>query len=544
MEIYRLLDLMERLLTLYGYETERDVGVVGHGVALTDLTKETAAGPGPVEAREGITYQVDILGEKKDIERPYGRVVVFYNRRDGPLEISDFTHAGTVRDAAMAYTGYYLTVTGVKPDAITYAHNNGISIITPETIEELIGKAMVEKPWWQSVNAYPVYLTYPEMIKKLKHTYENWFHRNWKVAKVWNQELAYLPYWKCTYSILEQEVDEEYDIQEFKQRSGVMAVNAYDGMIDAWWDYDPFQDKLRHGGGLLATTLSVVGEIIDAFPATPGKIQKPKDMPKETRFEVYKPALEKHEAKIAATQWISYIHDVDPKTATIHAIELVYLPWWRFRIDHMPYIRRPWNKTEWFTVKISPLNGDVFDLWKRTGMRRNIVFYMAEKYLINLLGRRKMVQLMQFITYKIFCRFFYWYLGIKPSDKWISFLFVLLFSSMVYGMLVFKSGIMLLLFIGLLFLFIGPGYALLYVIQVYLEHYPWGAKGGDRVETPFLYPKEAARIPDSRLAEHGRMARDLDAMKKAGHLTKAQQERLQEYWNRVAAKKVKTAVKG
>ncbi len=544
MDIYRLLDLMERLLNLYGYETERDVGIVGGGANLTDLTQETAQGPGPAETREPLTYQVDILGEKRDIERPYGRVVVFYNRRDGPLEISDFTHAGTVLEAAMAYTGYYLTVTGAKEDAIAYAHNNGISIITPEKIEELIGKAMVDKPWWQSVNAYPIYLTYPEMIAKLKHTYQNWFHRNWKVSMIKAQELAYLPYWKCAYSIMQQEVDEEYDIQEFKQDSGMMAVNAYDGMMDQWWDYDPFKDTMRHGKGLVTTGLSIIDEIITSFPATPGKIEKPKDMPKEARFEVYKPALEKYEAKIAATQWIAYIYNVDPKTVTIHSLELVYLPWWRFRIDHMPYIRRPWNKTEWFTVKISAINGDVFDLWRLVGMQRNIVFYMAEKYLINLLGRRKMVRVMNWITYKVFCRFFFWYLGIKPSDNWIKVLFILLFSSMVYGMLVFKSGLMLLVFIGFLFLFIGPGYALLYVLQEYLEVYPWGTESkGNKIETPALFAKMAAKIPDSKTAEDGRAAKNLESMKKAGHLTQSQQKRLQKYWNKMAAKDVKAVKK-
>ena len=72
MDVYTLLDHCERLLTLYGYTTERDVGISSTGIVTADLSRETATSV-PTSVSDKIIYRADILAEKSEIERPYGR---------------------------------------------------------------------------------------------------------------------------------------------------------------------------------------------------------------------------------------------------------------------------------------------------------------------------------------------------------------------------------------------------------------------------------------------------------------------------------------
>ena len=69
-----------------------------------------------------------------------------------------------------------------------------------------------------------------------------------------------------------------------------------------------------------------------------------------------------------------------------------------------------------------------------------------------------------------------------------------MFVLMVYGMLTFKTGLMLLLFLGFLFAFIGPGYAFLYVLRTYLEKYPVGNPAKPTFEHPEIFAEDAKKL--------------------------------------------------
>lgn len=556
MDIYELRDLTERLLILYGYEVERDYGLEGQAAQVGDLTRETKDGM-PSEKMPAITYMADIFAEKKDMERPFGRIVVRYNRTHNAAEVSDILHTAKVREAANAYMGIYLSITGLTQDAKDYADSNQIRIFTPEDIERLLGKAMAAKPWWTTMNAYPVYLTYDEMLAKARHIFINWFHRSWEVTKMPYQELGYMPYWKYSYSIIERapESEAKVGLPKISVITGTTGINAHNGMCDIWWDYDPIQlqqligskTHINVGPGYMAGELYL--EYLWA-PAgtTMTKISKPKDFPPGLRFQVYKPAIEKWEAKVAATHWISFFFNTDPKNIMISNLELLYLPWWIYRINHLPYIKNPWQEVEWFTMQISPHLTDVFNLWKLKEYRRNIVYLMAEKYLVNLFGPKRYVKLMNFVTYKLINRALFFNLKVKPTYRWIDLFFVVMFMAMVYGMLAFKTGLSLLVFIGLLFIFIGPGYALLYVTRCYLMHYPWGTGEDARMySAPQVYKKVAKKVmkKDFQETEQKKALARLEDMYVAGELEDTQKRRLQKYWSARAKKEIeKTRVLG
>jgi len=74
------------------------------------------------------------------------------------------------------------------------------------------------------------------------------------------------------------------------------------------------------------------------------KIKKPK-LPPGVHFEVYRPAMEKHEAKLAALQWISYVEGVKPEDIVVTGRELVYYPWWKFYYFYRPIVKNAWQDT-------------------------------------------------------------------------------------------------------------------------------------------------------------------------------------------------------
>jgi len=551
MDIYQLIDLTERLLILYGYEVERDIGVEGKPAEVGDLSRETKEGM-PTETMAPITYMADIFAEKKDIERPFGRIVVRYNRTQTTADVSDIAHTAKVKEAANAYMGIYLTTTGFSEDAKEHADSQQIRIFTPDDIERLIGKAMVTKPWWSSVKAYPVFLTYDEMLWKARHTFTNWFHRTWDVTKMPYQALNYMPYWKYSYSVVEKksEYEAKTGLGKFAITTGTTGINAHNGLCDIWWDYDPIQLQELIGS---KTHINVWpgymgGEMYLELLWEPHveftTVEKPKDFPAGLRFEVYKPAIEKWEAKVAATHWISFFFNTDPKNVMISNLEMIYLPWWVYRVNHLPYIKNPWGEVEWFTMIISPHLTDVFNLWKLREYRRNIVYLMAEKYLSNLFGSRRYIKMMNIITYKFINRLLFYDLHVRPSYRWIDLFFVVLFMSMVYGMLAFKTGLSLLVFIALLFIFIGPGYALLYVTRAYLMHYPWGTEQEGRMySAPKVYKKVSKKLlkADFKKDEKRMALAKLEEMYVNGELGASQKKRFEKYWSRRAKKEIEKA---
>ncbi|MFH1786682.1 MAG: restriction endonuclease [archaeon] len=563
MDIQQLVDLTERLLILYGYEVERDVGISGATVTTADLTREIEVGGKTIqtetEERAPIIYKVDIFAEKKDLERPFGRIVVMYNRSNSKVNVSQITHLNTVRKVSDSYLGLMLSLTGIDDEAAEHAKQNNIEVFTPERIEQLIGKAMAQKPWWQSVNAYPVRFAYSDAVRKIKHTVIAWFQRSWDVSKVAWSELAYMPYWKFNYSVIEKDADGNIASPKPLGTSffNAFAINAYDGMIDLWWDYDPIElmklantPENKKRGYENAVRGFVPGDAYLQFVfapfGTPGKVSKPKGMPPGVRFQVYKPAIEKWEAKVVATQWLSYFWDTDPKNIQISAIELCYFPWWRFRIENLPYIKNAWNEVEYINLQVSGLMLDVFNLYKNVPLRKNIVFLMAEKYMVNLLGPKKYTKLMNRVTYNFLNRILYWKFGIRASYRWIDLLFFALFLGMVYGMLVFKTGIMLLVFIGLLFVFIGPGYAFLYLMRDYLMLYPWGkGSSGKKYGHPFVTKKEAILIGKKAAKEMEKVKAldELQTMYEAGELDAVSRRRFEAYMDKKAHTKLKDARK-
>jgi len=550
MDIYQLLDLTERLLILYGYEVERDIGVEGAPAQIGDLTRETKEGM-PSETKPAITYMADILAEKKDIERPFGRIVVRYNRTQNAAEPTDVAHLARVREAANAYMGIYLTVTGYTPETKAHSDTDNIRIFTPDDIERLIGKAMATKPWWTSANALPTYFKYDEMLAKTKHTFTNWFHRSWEVTRIPYQEFSYIPYWKFSYTVLERATNAEQKagLKKFNVATGITALNAHNGLMDIWVDYDPIElqeligSKTHMGVSAGYKGGEPYSELYWEPKGAGGRISKPKNFPPGARFEVYKPAIEKWEAKVAATHWISFFHNTDPKNVLISNLELLYFPWWRFRIDHLPYVKNPWREVEWFSIMPSPVITDVFNLWRLAEYRRTIVYLMAEKYLVNLFGPKRYTKIMNFLTYKVINRILFFNLKLKPSYRWIDIFFVVLFMAMVYGMLAFKTGLSLLVFIALLFIFIGPGYAILYVTRSYLMQYPWGAGGGRKYTAPQIYRKFSKQMYKDQAQKDSRRRAllKLEEMYSNSELSEEQKKKLETYWNRRAKKDIDRA---
>ncbi len=548
MDIFKLLDLCEQLLQLYGYDTERDVGIKGKGITTADIVRETERGA-PKQHEEGIIYRADILAEKKDIERPFGRVVVHYKREPNPVTISDVTNLSNTVKAAGAYMGILLTVTGYQPQAKEHALNLNVRIIGAEDIETMLGKAAMEKPWWRSVNALPIYFTYPEMVDKIRHTWEHYFFLHWEVTNFQWQELAYIPYWKFLYQVKYKAMD---GTNGFK--SDLLGLNAHTGMLDSWHDVNPGTYPMVYDArkGKAEYKLAETGFInLQAFihhhKVHYVKLEKPRDLPPAARFEVYRPAIEKYEAKIAGQQWVAYLYDTDPQNVTITGLELIYVPWWRFRVNHRPFYKNPWKRLEWFTLTVSPIDTDVYNLWKDVEEhRRDIVHFMAEKYLINLLGAKKYIKVMNWITYKLICRILFWDLHIRPDYRWIDALFVVMFVGMVYGMIAFQSGLMLLLFLGFLLLFIGPGYAFLYILREYLARYP---SGKDREKPKYtqweIFKTLAAKKSGEKTSGEIKdmTEKKLYEMYSKGELTEQQKKRLQEYWRKKSEKEFKEAEK-
>src|SRR3989344_8390907 len=119
MDVNTLLDFAEQLLEMYGYETRRNVGLAGKNIVTAPLERETGL-PGeelPKTTEKELTYRVDLIAEKKDIERPFGRIVANYKRGSGPVEPADVRMLAKVAERAEAYSAIMLTTTGYTAEA-------------------------------------------------------------------------------------------------------------------------------------------------------------------------------------------------------------------------------------------------------------------------------------------------------------------------------------------------------------------------------------------------------------------------------------------
>lgn len=530
MDINTLLDFVEELLNMYGYETRRNVGIVGGKITTAPLEKESGTLKDlekiPKREEAGIVYKADILAEKKDIERPFGRIVVRYKRGTGPLTIADVEHLGQIRSNADAHSALMLTTAGYAPDVEQACVPLNVTIMTPEKVQSLLGKAMVKDKWWFNAPAYPVNWDYEKVKWKLKWFFEKIMLINFDCIWFWNKELAYEPYWKFSYHVAPKKQSEG-------MKEGYFAINAYTGEIDTWIDEKP---EIAAGGdcghdlkyGWFTLEAIHVVEMVHMAPRT--KIKKPK-LPKGVNFLVYKPSMEKHEAKLAAIQWIAYVEGVDPDDVVITSRELLYYPWWKFFYFYRPVIKNAWQDTEWFGFKMSAVYGDIFNQWKFFGFKRDIIYYYMEKSLIKLLGRDRYIKLMRKVTMGVCVLWWNYHLIIKPIYIWMFLL--LLTAGTIYAFITATWGLSIVLGLLLALIFMGPGYAFLYVLQDYLGRYP-----AVSYPHPTLTKKKYEKT-GKPVIEAGAAFQELETLEAEGKLTGGEKRELE----KIRKKRTKKLVK-
>ncbi len=527
MDVNTLLDFAEELLNMYGYETRRNVGLAGNRIITAALEKETGtlSEELPKTKEKEIVYKIDLLAEKRDIERPFGRIIVNYKRANEPVTPADVRLIQKLIEIGEAYSGMILTVSGFTKEAEDAAVTLGtITIMTPEKIERMMGKAMTKERWWFNAPAYPIRWDYDLVMWKLKWFFEKILFQSFDCIWFSNKELAYEPYWKMSYHIAPKKKGEEI-------KEGFFAINALTGEIDTWVDIKPelavgvipgrtlkemyFQEEIIHN----------VEEMVSRT-----KIKKPK-MPPGVHFEVYRPVMEKHEAKLAALQWISYVEGVNPEDIVVTGRELVYHPWWKFYYFYRPIVKNAWQDTEKTSLKMTAVYGDIFNQWKNYALKRDIIYYYMEKSLLKLLGRDRYVNLMRRVTMGISVLWWNYHLVLKPIYIWA--LLLLITAGTVYAFITATVGLSIVLGILLVLIFMGPGYAFLYLLQDYLKRYPepW-------YPHPNLTKKEYERKVKP-VEEASAAIEKLEKLEEAGKLGKKEIKELEA----IRAKKVKELVK-
>ena len=526
MDINTLLDFTEELLNMYGYETRRNVGLVGTKIITAPLEKETGTLSEvlPKKEEKEIVYKVDLLAEKRDIERPFGRIVVNYKRGSEPVDVADVRMMQKTRELAEAYSGLLLSVHGYTKEAEDAAATLGtVTIMTADKVERLLGKAMVKERWWFNAPAYPVKWDYDKVIWKLKWFFEKMLFQSYECIYFFNKELAYEPYWKFSYHIAPKHKGVE-------MKDGFFAINALTGEIDTWVDIKPEFAAPIPGRTLKQTYFEeeAVHNVEEMVSRT--KIKKPK-LPPGVHFEVYRPAMEKHEAKLAALQWISYVEGVKPEDIVVTGRELVYYPWWKFYYFYRPIVKNAWQDTEKTHIKMSGVYGDIFNQWKNYAFRRDIIYFYMEKSLIKLLGRDRYVNFMRRVTLGISVLWWNYHLQLKPAYIWA--LLLLITAGAVYAFITATFGLSILLGILLVLIFMGPGYAFLYILQDYLKRYP-GVWYPHPVLTKKEYESKIKPIEDAQEA-----LGELEDLEKEGKLTKKELKELEG----IRKKKIKELVK-
>ncbi len=497
---------------MYGYETRRNVGIVGGKIVTAPLEKETGTLDNfeklPKKEEEGIVYKADILAEKKDIERPFGRIVVRYKRGNTPVTVADCEHAGQIRDHADAHSVLLLSTNGSTPDSETAAVPLNVTIITPEKVQTLLGKAMTKDKWWFNAPAYPVTWSFENVKFKLKWFFEKMLFINFNCIWFPHKELAYEPYWKFSYHVA----------KDGEMKDGYFAINAFTGELDVWFDSDPNIAGAVEAHTKKAWFYAGIINVIESCAMVPRvKIKKPK-LPKGVNFQVYRPAMEKHEAKLAAIQWVSYVEGVKPEDVVITGRELIYNPWWKIYYFYRPLVKNAWDDTEYTALKMSAVYGDIFNQWKLYGNKRDIIYYYMEKSLIKLLGRNRYVKFMRKVTLGIAVLWWNYNLELKPIYIWI--LLLMITMGTIYAFVSATWGLSLILGLLLVFIFMGPGYAFLYVIQDYLKRYPTKNYPHPSL-TKKKYEKKIKPVEDAKSA-----VAQLERMSADGKLTATEKKEL------------------
>ncbi len=496
MDVNTLLDFAEQLLEMYGYETRRNVGLAGNKITTAPLERETGllGEELPKTKEKELIYRVDLIAEKKDIERPFGRIIANYKRGSSPADVADVRMIAKVAELSESYSALLLTTSGYTAEASSVATQIGtVTILTPEKIEQLLGKAMTKEKWWFNSPAFPIRFKYNDAVDKLKWFFEKMMFQNFECIWFFNKELAYEPYWKFAYHIAPKKGSGHHEMIE-----GTFALNALTGEIDTWVDIQPELALAREGKGKSLKSSYFEEEAIHNVEnmVSRTKITKPK-LPPDVHFQVYRPAMAKHEAKLAAMQWIAYVEKVKPEDIVITGRELVYYPWWKFYYFYRPVVKNAWGDTEKMHIKMSAVYGDVFNQWKNYGLRRDIIYYFMERSLLRILGRDRYVTFMRKVTQGIANLWWNYHLVIKPGYVWALLLAITLIA--IYAFITATVGLSIVIGIILILIFMGPGYAFLYILQDHLKRYP--APG-------YVHPTLTAK-------EHERKIKPVDEAKEA-----------------------------
>ncbi|MFH1450924.1 MAG: hypothetical protein ABIF92_03000, partial [archaeon] len=318
------------------------------------------------------------------------------------------------------------------------------------------------------------------------------------------------PYWKFSYHIA----------KGGQMKEGFFAINAFTGEIDAWFDIDPALSAAVDTVGARRVWIdkNIINCIEGCNMVPRGKIQKPK-LPKSVNYVVQRPMMEKHEAKLAAIQWVSYIEGVAPEDVVITSRELIYHPWWKFFYFYRPIVKNAWEDTEYYGVKMTAVFGDIFNQWKHySAFKRDIIYYYMERSLIKLMGRDRYVSFMRKVTLGISVLWWNYSLEIKKIYVWILLLMITIGT--IYAFVSATWGLSLILGLLLVFIFMGPGYAFLYVVQDYLSRYPVPAYPHPTL-TKKKYAKKVKPIEDAQSA-----ISQLEKMAEEGKLTPAEKKEL------------------
>lgn len=526
MDPHHLLDLTEELLQLYGYSIRRHVGIVGEEVKTVELTKEGIPGVEPPEVeKHGLVLRADILAEKKDIERPFGRIVAIYRREPGPAAVTDVLDVAEVRAAADAYLGLLLAPDGFEREAAKVARENQIEIITPHRIEQMIGKMTAEKPWWQHYPAMGVSEGYETSVARLKFYATHHMHFNWNVCWIKRHELAYVPYWKFSYYIAKTK---DRKLEKFtwdvSKNMGWLGINAHTGEIDILLHADPADVRQVSGSVSSLKNEAVVHHLKD-FREKLVKISKPPDLPKHVVFSVLKPALEKHEAKIAAQNYIADYMDVQPEQVIIAGRELMFIPFWRFIFINQPPTKNIHMDSEWMSLMISAVSGHAFNWWKwYYQMKRQWYHpYLERIFMFYVGGPQNYITFFKKFTYTLIRFYHDFNLRIPrkvfhPISTGIVFLITLYISyAFAEGNLATGAeAFALLTFLAL------PLYIFLYLLWDWVKYWPY------KYPHPKITPKDFEKLmkePNAQKAARQAYEK-LVKQQKEGKLTKEGEERL------------------
>jgi len=502
MDIHQMMDLTEELLSMWGYDVQRGVGVLGGGPTTAELAKE------PVEIkteqRAGLVYELDMLGEKKDIERPFGRVAVLYKRGGEKLSNIDIRHLYDIMLNIEAHYGMYLTDTGYTGDALGAAQNLKIEIITPERLEQLIGKATVEQPWWQGYPAFKPLVSYEDSLFQFKYYLEHVFHWNWDVTWIQAHELTYTPYWKFTYYIKKKKGRRQYKMDEYE---GFQGINANTGQMDFELHAPPENvAKIRGKGAVLK--MEAVGRHFRDFRSKLVKVHKPEGLPKHVNFTILKPVLTKHEAKIAAQQFISKWREVPPEDVIVTGRELTFIPFWRAHVFIRPYVKNIHQDTIHFKLMNTAVYTNAFNYFESHGHLRPWPHYYCEKLMIRLMGADGYIKFMRGVTFTIARLWWTFNLSLSPNFMKISWLVIeLLLFYTIYAITTPLSSALFSFMISNLLLI--PFHAVMYILTQHVGRFP-GAL--------YAHPKSTGK---KLLEPHWKSEKEKDKAQKAlEHLEK------------------------